>query len=440
MRNIKLLLGILLSALVLNNAIATNDEDSVLSKDDIHRFTKILSEVKKYYYKPVEGDLLFDKAIRGMLFGLDPHSSYMDADDLKDLEMTALGKFGGIGVEVYPDQGAIKVVSPIDDTPAYRAGIKAGDYIVQINNKLVRDMTLRDAVRMMRGPKGSRLSLTIIRKNKDKPLVFNLRREIIKIKTIKNKILEPGYGYVRLALFQESTEKDMLNAIKILQKSTKGNLKGLILDLRNNPGGLFESAVQVADVFLDADALKNNELIVSIKGQGQEVQVKANKKSGSSKSMLTNIPLVILINEGSASASEIVAGALQDHKRAIVVGERSFGKGSVQTVIPFGKDSAIKLTTALYYTPAGRSIQAKGIEPDINIENIKISRDNQDVNDIPRVDEAALVDHIQNGTNESKYASDQQKQSKTANELAYKDYQLYEALHILKGQNVIAIR
>lgn len=442
MRNIKLLLAIVFGAVlctfILNSAGAGDEEVAVLSPGNLQRLTKVIGEVKKYYYKTVDSDILFEKAIGGMLAGLDPHSDYLDADALKDLDMMAYGKFGGIGVEVYPDQGAIKVISPIDDAPAYKAGIKAGDYIVQIDTKLVREMTVRDAVRMMRGPKGSKLSLTIIRKNKHKPMVFNLRRDTIKIKTVKNRMLEPGYGYVRLAWFEESTERDMARAIKRMQISSKGGLKGLILDLRNNPGGLVEPAIQVADDFLSDDSLKNNKLIMSFKGQGEEIQATAS----SGGDILPNVPIVVLVNEGSASASEIVAGALQDHKRAIIVGERSFGKGTMQTVINIDKNSAIKLTTALYYTPLGRSIQAKGIEPDITVESMRVVRDDQDEQNIPRVDEAALVDHIKNGNDNagsvaSKFGVKQKNQLKPDPELVYKDYQLYEALHILKGQNII---
>src|SRR3972149_9860994 len=448
MRKIKILLGIVLCVTIFSSALVwgradkskKNGEEVTLSSKDLQRLTTVIDDVRKYYYKSIDDDTLFKRAISGMLAGLDPHSEYLDIDDLKDLEMVTLGKFGGVGVEVYPDQGAIKVVSPLDDTPAYKAGIKAGDYIVQINNKLVRDMTLRDAVNMMRGPKGSNLSLTIVRKNEIKPIVFNLRREIIKIKTVKDRILEPGYGYIRLTWFQEPTEKDMTRAIKRLQRSSKAGLKGLILDIRNNPGGLVESAVQIADDFLDSQKLKKNDLIVYTKGQDDEAQIVAKATPGE---ILANVPIVILINDGSASAAEIVAGALQDHKRAIVVGTRSFGKGSVQTLIPIDRTSAIKLTTALYYTPLGRLIQAKGIEPDINVENIILSRKDQDDQEIPRVDESALIDHIQNSNDVNDSSSDsdvsdkQQKQSKAELDIAYKDYQLYEALHILKSQNVM---
>lgn len=480
MRNVKLLLMFFLVMLVDSSAATFGKKgnttpasateksyEKVLSTADLQRLKAVISNIKQYYYKSTNDSMLFVNAIRGMLTGLDPHSDYLDVGDLKDLEMMTLGKFGGIGVEIIPDQGAIRVVSPLDDTPAYKAGIKAGDYIVQINNKFVRDMSLRDAARMMRGPKGTVLNLTIIRKNQHKPLLFKLRREIIKFKTVKERILEPGYGYIRLAGFQETTEKDMVRAVRRLQKLSQGGLKGLILDVRNNPGGLFESAVDIADDFLDAKILKNNRLIVYANGQGNETQLTANATPGE---LLPNTPLVVLIDEGSASSSEILAGALQDHKRAIVVGTRSFGKGSIQTLIPIDKNSAIKLTTALYYTPLGRSIQAKGIEPDIVVEDMLLSKKYQEEhNSIPRIDESALVDHIQDQDNDSNVggvnddgdsakindnSSDDKtnelgsskkdrnkKQKKLASPrpeagLAYKDYQLYEALHILKSQNI----
>lgn len=420
-----------------DNDKAPKEEVTILPEKELQRFATVIYDVKKYYYKDMKADKLFTRAISGMLSNLDPHSAYLDSRDLKDLQMETIGEFGGIGVEVIPDQGAIRVVTPLDDTPAYKSGIKAGDYIIQINDKLVRDMTLRDAIGMMRGKKGSNLSLTILRKDEPKPLVIKLKRQTISIKTVKSRMLESGYGYIRLALFQEPTEKDMVNAIKKLQKNSNGGLKGLILDMRNNPGGLFEAAVQVADNFLDSKKMeKNNRLIVYTKGQGEEAQITVNATPGD---ILPNIPIVVLVNEGSASAAEIVAGALQDHKRAVVVGARSFGKGSVQTLIPIDKSSAIKLTTALYYTPSGKSIQAMGIEPDIMVAELKLSKDGLSDYDIPRIDEAALLDHIANGNKKDNKSSREiiKKRKQAELNLAYKDFQLYEALHVLKAQSVM---
>lgn len=419
--------------------MAQKKAEATLPTDDLKRLSKVISIIKDDYYKSFDDTTLFTRAISGMLSSLDPHSSYLDKEALQDLEKTTWSKLGSIGTEVVADQGLIKVISPLDDSPAYRAGIKPGDIIVQIDNKFVRDMSSVDASNMLNGKKGSVVSLIVVRKNETKPLVFSLRREIIRSRTVKEKMLESGYGYIRIALFRDEAAKDVEYAIKRLKKSAKATgLKGLVLDMRNNPGGLVYPAIQMADDFLDSDSLKGNDLIVYAKGQNGEEVVTAKANSGD---ILSGVPIVVLINEGSASAAEIVAGALQDHKRAIVVGTRSFGKGSMQTVIPLDKDSAIKLTTALYYTPLGRSIQAKGIEPDITVEDMQLSQNSNIDKDLPRIDEAALVDHIQNdgtsGSGISKNLEKQQKQSKAELDLAYKDYQLYEALHILKSQNIM---
>ncbi len=427
--------------LTFNCVSAFNGKDqseTVLSADDLKRFAQVITIIKKNYYKSFNDTTLFTRAISGMLSSLDPHSAYLDKEALNTLEITTLGKLGGIGVVFISDKGLIKVISPLDDTPAYRAGIKSGDVIIQINNKFVRDMSSMEAANMMRGQKGTMVTLTVVRENVSKPLVFNLRREIIKIKTVKERILEPGYGYIRLAEFQEPTEGDMIKAIRRLQRVSRNGLKGVILDVRDNPGGLVSSAVQVADDFLDVTSLKDSNLIVYAKGQNNRELMSDKATHGD---MLPGVPIVVLINAGTASAAEIVAGALQDHKRAIVIGTRSFGKGSMQTVIPIDRDTALKLTTALYYTPLGRSIQATGIEPDINVENIQLSHSSKVEQELPRIDEEALVDHIPSSEEEgglvSKGRDKQQKQSKEELALAYKDYQLYEALHILKSQNIM---
>lgn len=445
MRKVKSILFILSALIIGANALAitaaTANKEAAISPENLQRLATVFADVKKYYYKPIDDKTLFTNAISGMLANLDPHSAYLGPEDLKDLQMETTGKFGGIGIEIVPDQGAIKVVTPLDDTPAYRAGIKAGDYIIQINNKLVRNMTLTDALNLMRGKKGEKVTLTILRKNTPKPLTFTLRRETIKIKTIKGKMLEKGYGYVRIAIFQDPTANDLEKAIAKLKAESGNQLKGIILDIRNNPGGLFESSVQISDDFLDADKLKDNNLIVYTKGQSEDAQISAKATPGE---LIPNVPLVVLINEGTASAAEIVAGALQDHKRAIVVGTRSFGKGSVQTVIPIDSTSVIKLTTALYYTPLGRSIQAKGIEPDITVENLQIPEKKSELQALEKINESSLIDHIKNGdettTSDDTATSNLEatdEQSNTENELAYKDYQLYEALHILKSLNVL---
>lgn len=407
------------------------EQEAALPVKSMQHLVTVIDSITKYYYKSIDASKLIDLAIKGMLAQLDPHSEYLDAEGLRDLRMETTGKFGGVGIQFIPDSGVIKVITPIDDTPAYRAGIKSGDYIIQINNKSVSDMTLFEMRNLMRGPRGSKLSLTIVRKDKPKPLLVNLKREIIHMQSIKSNLLEAGYGYIRLAVFQESTEQDLVKAIKRLQKMAKGGLKGIVIDVRNNPGGLVDSAVNIANDFLDASKLKQNKLIVYAKGQGNETQLVAEASDGE---LIPNMPIVILINEGSASAAEIVAGALQDHKRAIIVGTRSFGKGTVQTILPINGSSAIKLTTAIYYTPMGRSIQAKGIEPDINVEDIQIPRSQEP--ELPRLDESALMDHIKNSEDKESFGAklmQQAKKSQPEISLAYKDYQLYEALHILKS-------
>lgn len=425
------------SCIFMHAVLAKEQAEIALPQAELQRFATVVADIKKYYVKDVNDEELFDNAINGMLAGLDPHSAYLKGDDLKNLELITIGKFGGIGIEVVPENGLLRVISPIDDTPADKAGIKAGDIIIQINNKLVKDMSLNDAVNLMRGPRGSKVTLTIIRKNLQKPLTITLQRAIIKVKAVKSKLLAPNYGYIRIAMFQELTANDVTKAVNSLKKENKGDLKGLVLDLRNDPGGLFESAVQVADDFLDAAKLKKNDLIVYTKGRANDAQISAKATPGE---LLSGIPIVVLINEGSASAAEIVAGALQDHKRAIIMGTKSFGKGSVQTLLPVDKKSAIKLTTALYYTPFDHSIQVKGIEPDVVIDDLKISAKNNQ--QLITIDEESLVDHIQNGNG----TSDEEIHKKNTESLSaqndelplvQKDYQLFESLHLLKGLNAL---
>ncbi len=410
---------------------------------DIQRFATAVAQIKRYYIEPITDEKLFNYAISGMLSNLDPHSDFLDADALQDLQTTTTGKFGGIGIEVIPDNGFIKVISPIDNTPAYKVGIKPGDLIVRINNKLVKDMTLREAIDLIRGESGTTVHLTILRQGEKKPLELNVTREIIKVQTIKSELMENGYGYIRISFFQTSTKQDLYKAIKDLKQQAGGHLNGVIIDLRNNPGGLLDAAIDVSDAFLDSKHLKYGGLIVYTQGRIPSADIKA-KATGTDQ--LNGIPMVVLINEGSASASEIVAGALQDQKRAILLGQKSFGKGSVQTVLPIDYNSAIKLTTALYYTPSGRSIQAKGIEPDIVVPDIKVPNpENED--GLISIDEADLNNHLSNGnkpdnTNPASPTSAQSAQNETNVEnqnakdetkLLHTDFQLYQALEVLKG-------
>ncbi len=425
------------------------DNDNRLPLEDVQRFSTAISQIKSYYVKDVNDQKLFEDAIRGMLSGLDPHSSYLDADEFKDLTESTRGEFGGLGIEVTMENGVIKVISPIDDTPASKAGVKAGDYIIRIDDKPIKDMSLRDAVNLMRGKKGSPIKLVIVRKNEGKPLTFNIVRDVIRVQSVKSRLLPDGYGYVRISHFQAPTVPDMNRQLQALQQKAGGQLNGLILDLRNNPGGLLDSAIEMADAFIDTKGSSPTEGIVSTRGRIPGSAFVANAKPGD---LLNGAPMVVIINGGSASASEIVAGALKDNHRAMIVGTKSFGKGSVQTVLPLDQKRGIKLTTALYYTPSGRSIQAEGIVPDVVIEEMKIPKEvavNKDVMDLT---EADLQDHLQNGNEKPAAAKPADKktvstttttttttttgpavQAENDKDLVHSDFQLYQAINLLKS-------
>lgn len=396
--------------------------------NDLQRFTTVIDHIRKYYVKPVDDKELFENAIRGMLSGLDPHSSYLDPNEFSDLKVSTSGKFGGLGIEVTMEDGVVKVISPIDDTPADRAGIKAGDMIIRLNEMPIKGMSLKDAVEKMRGERGSEVNLTIFRKSETKPLTVKLVRDIIKVKSVRSKVLDDQYGYVRISQFQTRTSEDLASAIETLTKTTNNQLKGIILDLRNNPGGVLDASVKTSDLFLDKDKLKHDALIVYTEGRlpGSKIEEKA-----AAGDILKGKPIVVIINEGSASAAEIVAGALQDHKRALVVGNQTFGKGSVQTVLPLRDQHGLKLTTALYYTPSGRSIQAKGISPDIEIPNIKLPEQKDD-GSWSVLREQDLSHHLSNGQ-ETKA----EKEANTQKPLILEDYQLNEALNLLKALALI---
>lgn len=424
-----------------NNASATKSETSKdLPVQDVQRFGAALQIIKNYYVEPVTNQKLFESAIKGMLDNLDPHSSFLAADDLKDLKDLTTGGFSGIGIEIIPSEGYLKVVSPLDNSPAKNAGVQPGDVILRIDGALVKNMTMREAVQKMRGKKGTTVTLTIARQGASKPLIIPITRDDVRIKSVTSKMLDDNYGYIRISTFQGDTVASMRKAISDLKTQSKDNLKGLILDLRNDPGGLLDAAVNVADDFLDPANMGNNKMIVYTKSSIPDSRVTMNATPGD---LINGVPMVVLINGGSASAAEIVAGALQDQKRALVVGTNSFGKGSVQTVIPLDANSAIKLTTALYYTPAGRSIQASGIKPDIVIGDLKIATITDNDKDSLAMKEADLKGHLANGNNK-KEDSDPSKTSleeiigvdaPTA-QLATKDYQLFEALNILKAMSV----
>ncbi|MGV3739811.1 MAG: S41 family peptidase [Gammaproteobacteria bacterium] len=399
--------------------------------EDVERFSRVISLIKKFYVKETEDKTLFDNAIRGMLSGLDPHSAYLDENDFIELQSMTNGEFGGLGIEVTSEDGVLRVITPLLDTPAFKAGIKTGDYIIKIDKKYVQGLELKDAVSMMRGKPGSPVKLTVIRKGVSKPIIFSLTREKIEIKSVKERLLDKEYGYIRLSQFQSLTDKEMLAAIDDLKKKSGGHLKGLILDLRNNPGGLLDSAIQISGAFLNREKNGKREMIVYTQGRlpGSKFTAMANEKD-----ILNNAPMVVLINNGSASASEIVAGALKDNHRAIIVGTRSFGKGSVQTVLPLDDKRAIKLTTALYYTPAGISIQAQGITPDIFVEAIAVPKQSPEKNGFMDLSESELSRHLNNGNLKQTANSDKPTLDEKA--LLHEDYQLYTALTLLKGLTV----
>ncbi len=415
---------------------SVSDKPQNVSDDDINRFTNTIVLIKDFYVQSIGDKTLLDDAIRGMVSGLDPHSEYLDTQAYKTLLMTTSGEFGGVGIEVTPEYGILKIVAPMDDTPASKAGIKSGDYIVAIDGKLVSEMSLQDAVDKMRGKAGSQVILTILRKGEKTPLTFKLSRQVIKITSVKSRMLDRNFGYVRISQFQEPTAKLMHDAIMELKNKNQGKLSGIILDLRNNPGGLLETAVQVVNNFLDSKQLRNkyNDVIVYTEGRLPEAQYSA-KATGND--ILEGAPIVVLINGGSASASEIDAGALQDYRRAIVAGTTSFGKGSVQTVIPLDKTHALKLTTALYHTPSGRVIQNVGIIPDVQIEDLKVLKDktDEDLSMIEPIKEYQLKNHLPGTSNTVGVNSTTLAENEIG--LAHDDYQLFEALKILRTMHML---
>ncbi len=414
---------------------AESDRLSSAEQASVDRFTNAIAIIKDFYVDPVTNETLLDNAIRGLVSGLDPHSEYLDGDDYKTLLMTTSGEFGGVGIEVTPDLGILKVVAPLDDSPAAKAAIKSGDYIVAINGQLVSEMPLETAVNVMRGKPNTQVTLTILRKGEKAPLIFKLKREVVHLESVKSRMLDNHFGYIRISEFQEPTPKLMQAAILQLKTQNKGNLSGLVLDLRDDPGGLLDSAVQVVNSFLNSQSIHQfNKLIVYTVGRLPEAQYSA-KATGTD--MLNGAPLVVLINSGSASASEIVAGALQDYHRAMIVGMTSFGKGSVQTVIPLDKTHAIKLTTALYHTPSGRVIQDIGIIPDITVDDFKLVTNqisDEEAAMVEPIKEYQLKNHlpgtaVANTNNASANINDAM--------LANQDFQLFQALKILRTMAMV---
>jgi len=424
-------IGFFLSAQWVPNVSAVGRQDY----ESLESFSNILSIVKKNYVEDVETKNLVNGAINGMLSSLDPHSAYLTPDLYKDLQSDTQGRFGGLGIEITVKGGILTVVSPIEDTPAFKAGIKPGDQIFKIEEEFTKDMSLVDAVKKMRGLKGTKINLTIRREGAAELIDVSMVRDVIRVQSVKSRTLEPGYGYVRLAQFQERSDRDVQRALEKLA-AEKNGLKGLVLDLRNNPGGLLNQAVRVSDLFLDSG------LIVYTDGR---IESQKQKFFAQKDGTWMDFPLVVLVNGGSASASEIVAGALQDHKRAVVLGTKTFGKGSVQTILPLDDNSALRLTTARYFTPKGRSIQATGIVPDIVIENIVLQDGKPDDKKRPSLREENLPGHLNNPQQNSAKEQEQidREQEKqipssgpTGDETIDNDQQLKRALDLLKSWDV----
>ena len=368
-------------------AVAKSEIEEPLPLADIRLFTDVYARVKRDYVETVDDQKLIEGAIRGMIASLDPHSSFLGEEEFRELKIGTSGEFGGLGIEVGLDGGFIRVIAPIDDTPAYRAGVKAGDLIIQLGDVSVKGMSLSEAVKVMRGATGTTLILKVVREDEAAPINIPVMRDVIRIKSVRNKLLDDDIGYIRVSSFQSKTTRNIFTAVDSLLAKSGDNLRGVILDLRNNPGGVLTGAVGVSDVFLN-----DGELIVYTEGRAADAAL---KYTAGTPDKLKGLPIVVLINGGSASASEIVAGALQDHKRATVVGSKSFGKGSVQTVLPLQENAALKLTTARYFTPLGRSIQASGITPDITIKvKRSVSGDVKKANNFMR--EADLEGHLEN--------------------------------------------
>ncbi len=400
-----------------------------LPLEQMRTFTDVFTRIKNDYVEEVSDEDLLEYAIRGMLNGLDPHSAYLNTEEFNELRIGTTGEFGGLGIEVGMEDGFVKVVSPIDDTPAARAGILSGDLIIRLDDTPVKGLSLNDAVKLMRGKPGSKLTLTIIREGADKPLTIDIKRDIIKVTSVRNRMLDDNYGYLRISNFQTKTTTDLLKAVKSMKEEAGGSLKGLVLDLRNNPGGVLSGAVGVSDAFL------NDGMIVYTDGREEDSKLRYDATDGD---VLDGAPLVILVNGGSASASEIVAGAMQDHGRGIILGSKTFGKGSVQTIQDLPAGGAVKLTTSRYYTPGGRSIQSLGIEPDIITKPGSWTRPENE--SFSALTESSLPGALSNTTleEEEKTGDEETTDEEKEDNLVYDDYQLYEALNLLKGLTILS--
>jgi len=454
--------GVIGVAISINySAIAQRSAALPLPIEELRSFTEVFGRIKSDYVETVTDKKLITEAINGMLSGLDPHSAYLDQDAFKEMQVGTQGEFGGLGIEVGMEDGYVRVVSPIDDSPASRAGIKAGDLIIKLDDSAVKGLTLGDAVKRMRGKPNTQIILTVLRKGETKPLLFTLTRAVIKIQSVKSKLLEPGYAYLRVTQFQEHTGETLAHDIEKLFKANNGAMRGLILDLRNDPGGLLNGAVAVSAAFLPTNAL-----VVYTDGRSEDAKMRLKAapedylrgrgKEDFLKKLppeVKSVPMVVLVNGGSASASEIVAGALQDHERAVIMGQQTFGKGSVQTILPLGNNTAIKLTTARYYTPKGRSIQAKGIVPDIPLDDgssttpglklreSDLSKHLSEANPAPQVEDKAqaaakaTIKYQFTPAPRPKEVDEKLQRPETGDIVSPNDYELNQALAYLKSKS-----
>jgi carboxyl-terminal processing protease len=411
--------------LCLSGRLGATEPEGQLPLDELRTFADVYNQIRIGYVEEIDDSTLLEYAIQGMLMGLDPHSVYLNKDDFTDLQDSTSGEFTGLGLEVGMEDGYITIISPIDGSPAAAANLQSGDVVLKLDSVPIQGMSLNEAIELMRGPKGSEIELTIGRAGESQPFTVTLVRDTIKVASVRGRLLEPGYGYIRIAQFQLGTGEDVGKQLRKLLD--KGKLKGLVLDLRNNPGGVLSASVSVAGLFLDGGP------VVYTEGRLPNSDMNFDAQAGDATD---GAPIVVLINAGSASASEIVAGALQDRGRAVVMGSDSFGKGSVQTILPLSESRAVKLTTARYFTPDGRSIQAEGIVPDILVERAKVTA----YNNGSRITESDLSGHLDNSNGESDTQKTRASSAKAASELLASDNQLYEALTLLKGINILGLR
>ncbi len=413
----------MLALLLSPSASAVEEEVGALPLQELRTFADVYNQIRVGYVEEIDDSKLLEYAIQGMLMGLDPHSTYLTKDAFENLQSGTSGEFTGLGLEVGMEDGYVTVISPIDGSPAAKAGLQSGDVILKLDDQPIKGMSLTEAIRIMRGPKGTDIDLTIGRPGDSQPFDITITRDTIKTASVRDRWLEPGFGYIRIAQFQKRTGEDVGKSLKKLM--AEDELKGIVLDLRNNPGGVLRASVDVAGMFMDGGTVVYTE--------GRLANSDINYEA-SANDTTEGTPLVVLINGGSASASEIVAGALQDNSRAVIMGTNSFGKGSVQTVLPLSESRAVKLTTALYFTPNGRSIQAEGIEPDVWVERAKVTT----YDSSRRISEADLSGHLDNANGDEEERDDSS--AALADELLSTDNQLYEALTLLKGINILGMR